>query len=391
MKIGINASCFNIPSTGLGQYLIHLTNTMVEIDQQNEYFILGPETQIPDDFHHMQLHAVRPVPIWARCHQRLEQVIWDQWTGPTAARRAKVDLYHVPCLPPPLLPHTPMVVTIHDVIPFRLPLYRTEIKFSIYTRMLAPATKRANLIIAISQYTKQDMIDVLKLPPERIRVIYEAAGDEYSPITNPTELAAVRAHYGLGKRYVFYLGGLDHRKNVLQLVRAFAQLYYRLADPDLQLFIAGDPDRRRGPLYPDPRPLAAELGVSDRIIYHFVEEKDKPILYSGAEVFVFPSLYEGFGLPPLEAMACGAPVICSNRTSLPEVVGNAAITLDPDDTLALVDAMYGVLTNQMLRADLCARSLQRASQFNWRRTASETIAVYEEVFARSQRYTIQPA
>ncbi len=385
MKIGINASCFKIPSTGLGQYLIHLTNTMVEIDQQNEYIILGPEPEVPDDFHHMQLHTVHPVPFWARCHKRLEQVIWDQWTGPAAARRAKVDLYHVLSPHPPLLPHMPMVVTIHDLIPFRLPLYRTEIKFGIYTRLLAPVAKHAALIIADSQHTKQDMIDVLKLAPERIRVIYLAAGEEYRPITNPTELAAVRARYGLGKRYVFYLGGLDHRKNVLQLVRAFAQVYYRFADPDLQLFIAGDPDKRSGPLYPDPRPLAAELGVSDRIIYRFVEEKDKQALYSGAEVFIFPSLYEGFGLPPLEAMACGAPVICSNRTSLPEVVGDAAITLDTDDTLALADAMYGVLTNQLLRADLCARSLQRASQFNWRRTASETISVYEEAFVRSRR------
>src|SRR6202035_1856689 len=113
--------------------------------------------------------------------------------------------------------------------------------------------------------------------------------------------------------------------------------------------------------------------------------EDKSAVYSGASLFVFPSLYEGFGLPPLEAMACGAPVICSNRTSLPEVVGDAAITLNPDDTGAMVDAMYGVLTNQTLRANLSVRSLQRAAQFNWRKTAAETIAVYEEVFAQYQR------
>lgn len=227
----------------------------------------------------------------------------------------------------------------------------------------------------------------MHIPPERVRVIYLAAGDEYHPIADPSIRAEVRARYGVGERYIFYLGGLDVRKNVPQLVRAFAQLYQRLADPELQLFIAGDPDKLAGPpaLFPDPRPLAAELGVTDRIIYHFVEEKDKPALYSGAAAFVFPSVYEGFGLPPLEAMSCGAPVICSNRTSLPEVVGDAALLLDPNDTEALVDAMCGILTNEALRADLCACSLQRAAQFSWRKTARERVGVYEEFFARKRQ------
>ncbi|HET8853098.1 MAG TPA: glycosyltransferase family 1 protein, partial [Ktedonobacteraceae bacterium] len=218
-----------------------------------------------------------------------------------------------------------------------------------------------------------------------VLVIYEAAGDEYRPITDPSVLAAVRARYGLGERYVLCLSGLDQRKNIPQLVRAFAQLYRQPGDPNLQLFISGNPDKQRGPLFPDPRPVASELGVTNQIVYRFVEEEDKPALYSAASVCVFPSLYEGFGLPPLEAMSCGAPVICSNRTSLPEVVGDAAISLDPNDTEALAEAMHSVLTNKTLEADLRARSLQRAAQFSWRKTASETIAAYEEAFARSKK------
>ena len=249
------------------------------------------------------------------------------------------------------------------------------------------AAYKAALLITFSKHARQDIVDLMHIPPERVRVIYLAAGDEYHPVLDPSKQTEVRARYGVGEHYIFYLGGFDQRKNVLQLVRAFAQLCYRIANPNLQLFIAGDLGKQNGlpSLFPDPRSLAAELGVSDRIIYRFVEEKDKPALYSGAEAFVYPSSYEGFGLPPLEAMSCGAPVICSNRTSLPEVVGDAAITLNPDDTGAMVDAMYGVLTNQTLRADLSERSLQRAAQFNWRKTAIETIAVYEEVFAQRQR------
>ncbi|GCE17745.1 glycosyltransferase family 4 protein [Dictyobacter kobayashii] len=189
----------------------------------------------------------------------------------------------------------------------------------------------------------------------------------------------------MGERYIFYLGGLDQRKNVPQLVRAFARLHAQIGDPDLQLLIAGNPDKNKGSLFPDPRPVAADLGMSGQIIYRFIEEEDKPALYSGAGVFVFPSLYEGFGLDPLEAMSCGAPVVCSNRTSLPEVVGDAAISVDPEDTKALVDAMYHVLTDEELRSDLRARSLQQAKRFHWHKAAQQTLAVYEEVLARKKK------
>src|SRR5581483_3733175 len=181
-----------------------------------------------------------------------------------------------------------------------------------------------------------------------------------------------------------YLGGLDQRKNVPQLVRAFAYLYKQMDEPDLQLFISGNPDKQTGPFFPDPRPVAAELGVSEHVTYRFVEEEDKPAVYSCASLFVSPTLYEGFGLPPLEAMACGAPVVCSNRTSLPEVVGDAALTVDPEDTQALVEAMRRVLTDDTLQADLRARSLQRATLFSWHKTAKETLAVYEEVLAKAK-------
>ena len=230
------------------------------------------------------------------------------------------------------------------------------------------------------------MIDALKLPAERIRVIYEAAGEEYQPVTDPETLARVRARYGVGERYIFYLGGLDYRKNVPLLVRAFAHLYQQMHEPGLQLLIAGNPDKKSGPLFPDPRPVAADLGMSGQIIYRYIEEEDKPAVYSGASAFVFPSSYEGFGLDPLEAMRCGAPVICSNRTSLPEVVGDAAITFDPDNTGQLVAEMRRVLSDSDLAADLRVRSLRQAAKFSWKKTAEETLAVYEEVYKRSRKH-----
>lgn len=245
-------------------------------------------------------------------------------------------------------------------------------------RLVAHAAHKATLIITVSQHSKQDMIDALKLPAERIRVIYNAAGDEFFPIADQAVLAETRKRYGVGDEYIFYLGGLDQRKNVPQLVRAFGHLYKQLGNPNLQLFISGNPDKQNGAFFPDPRPVAAELGITEQVIYRFVEDKDKPAMYSGASLFAFPAIYEGFGLPPLEAMSCGAPVVCSNRTSLPEVVGDAALSVDPDDTQALVEAMKRVLTDNMLRNDLRARSLKQAAKFNWRKAATETISAYEE-------------
>lgn len=386
MKIGINTYFFKFPASGSGQYLLHLLQALAEVDQENQYILLGLHP-IPIKIRALTSfpYVVAPVPTLASRNASIENLTWEQFTAPSAARKAGVDLLHTPYFAPPFFPRTPGVITIHDVIPLRLPQYRTDPKMKAYLQLITRAARKATLIITISQHAKHDMIDALHLPPERIRVIYEAAGDEYRPISDPAVLAEVRARYGLNERYILYLGGLDQRKNVPQLVRAFAHLFQQMRDPDLQLLIAGNPDKQRGTLFPDPRPVAAGLGMTGQIIYRFIEEEDKPAIYSGASVFVFPSLYEGFGLTPLEAMSCGTPVICSNRTSLPEVVGDAAISLDPDNIHEMVEAMHSVLTNSELRADLHVRSLQRAAQFNWHKTAAETIAAFEEAFVRSKR------
>lgn len=389
MKIGVNTMFFRHPASGSGQYLIHLLNALAEIDTQNEYVLVGPDPlkeSVKQQLRASFAHHVKPVAGPLGRNPSFEKMTWEQWTGPSMARKLGVDVFHVPHFAPPLLTgSTPVVATIHDVIPLRLPLYHASARAKVYSNVVSRAAHRATMVITISQHAKQDIMDVLKLPAERIRVIYQAASDDIKPVEDPEKLAAARARYGLTGRYVFYLGGLDARKNVPQLVRAFSHLYKRLGDPNLQLLISGNPDKQRGSLFPDPRPVAADLGMSGQILYRFVEEEDKAAVYSGASVFVFPSLYEGFGLNPLEAMACGSPVICSNRTSLPEVVGDAAISLDPDDLPAMIEAMYNVLTNDELSADLRARGLARAKLFSWRKTASETLKVYEEAVARKKK------
>ncbi len=383
MKIALNGLFYQSLSNGSGQYVTQLLKTLVQIDEDNDYVVLGPR---PLTIQHAPYpYRVYPVPTPTAKSENIAKVTWEQFTAPTAARQEHADIYHVPYFAPPLLPRTPTVVTIQDIIPLRLPAYQPAGKVKTYMQLVARASHRATEVIAISQHVKQDIIDVLHIPAERIHVIYQAASEDYQPIVDPQRLAQARTRYGVGERYIFYLGGLDQRKNVPQLVRAFAHLYAKIGDPHLQLLIAGNPDKQKGDLFPDPRPVASSLGMEGQIIYRFIEEEDKAAMYSGASLFVFPSLYEGFGLTPLEAMACGAPVVCSNRTSLPEVVGDAALLVDPENITALVEAMRSVLVNDELRADLRARSLQRAKVFTWRKTASETLAVYQKIRSQKKR------
>ncbi|GCE48823.1 glycosyltransferase involved in cell wall biosynthesis [Thermosporothrix hazakensis] len=382
MKIGINALFYQQPFNGSAQYLSQLVRALQEIDQHNVYLLFGPQ---PITLQPTFPYRVRQVPTLARKNENIEKVFWEQITGPAAARAAGVDLFHVPYFASPLFPQTPTVVSVQDIIPLRLPAYQGDIRVKLYMQLVARATHNASKIITISQHAKRDIIDRLHIPEERIRVIYQAAGDEYRPITDPDTLARVRARYGIGERYIFYLGGLDHRKNVPQLVRAFVRLYQELGDPQLQLLVSGNPEKQKGPLFPDPRPFGAELEAKGKILYRFVEDEDKPAIMSGASLFVYPSAYEGFGLPPLEALCCGAPVACSNRTSLPEVVGDAALTFDPDNLDAFVETMKRGLTDETVRSTLRERARYQTQQFSWKKTAEATLAVYEEVYATTKR------
>jgi glycosyltransferase involved in cell wall biosynthesis len=392
MKIGISGIFLKYPSSGLGQLLIHLLKSLEQVDQNNKYILLGSPSTPWDNVAGTRFPIqIAPVPAFAARKANTEQIMWEQFSGPAAASKAGVDLFHIPYYAPPLILRSPTIITIADVIQLCSPLYREGVpaQRKLYLDLIAHAARKASLVITLSQHARQEIVETLKIPPERIRVIYPAVGDELVPISDPEVLVKTRNRYGLGEHYILYLGGLDRRKNVLHIVGAFGALYQQFGDPHLQLFIAGDPDRQSGPLYPDPRPVAAELGITSQIVYRFVEEKDKAAIYSGASLFVFPSLYEGFGLTPLEAMRCGTPVICSNCTSLPEVVGDAAISLNPDDTQAWAQAMMRVLNDDTLRADLRARGLRRATQFTWHKAANETLTAYEEVIEHSRELTVE--
>jgi glycosyltransferase involved in cell wall biosynthesis len=363
MRIGINAFFLDRPETGSGQYLRHLLAALAKADPTNEYLLISPGPA----------HSISNIqyPISNRAKLWFEQVSF-----PRACRH--LDLAHVPYFASPLFPTVPTVVTIHDLIPLILPAYRGSLLVRLYTLLVAAAARKAEAIITVSQAAKRDIVRCLHIPPERIHITYEAAGEAFHPVKDEAQLAAIRQKYALPERYLLYLGGFDQRKNLSTLLRAFALLVNR--HQQARLVIAGQLPGRDSPMFPDPHRLVREVGIEERVIFTgWVPEEDKLALLSGATAFVFPSLYEGFGLPAAEALACGTPVIASNRSSLPEVVGEGGILVEPTDAEALAEAMEMLLVDDALRAELRQRALAQATQFSWKQTALETLAAYRKV------------
>lgn len=382
MRIAFNGLFLQDPGSGTGQYTRHLLEALGRVDGVNEYVILSPHdmTDVPETPSTFEWRTA-PVGRLERGGRNVEKLVWEQYTFAAAAKRERARLMHVPHFAPPLLTHgIPSIVTIHDVIPLRLPAYRASPASMAYAQVVAQAAKRTTMVIADSEFSKRDIMELVGLPEDRIRVILLAPAPQFRRIVDPERLRAVRERYGVGERFVLCIAGLDQRKNISTLVAAFAAVFHEIGDPELRLFISGDPKRLgSSPHFPDWRPLATTLGIANQVLCDFVAEEDKPGLYSATSCFVYPSLYEGFGLPPLEAMACGAPVVSSERTSLPEVVGRAGILVNPEDPDALGGAIRRVLTSSELRDDLRARALAHSKRFNWGQVAVDTSAVYAEV------------
>jgi glycosyltransferase involved in cell wall biosynthesis len=379
MRIAVNAQWLSAPHSGSGRYIYNLLDALGQLDSKNEYIVLSPLPLSARPTRSAKFQwKTEPIRL-ARIRPGIEKFLWEQRAFPQAARKFDADLIHTPYFGPPLRTyHLPSVVTILDVIPQRLPAYQDSLSGRAFIRLAERASRQSSTIIAISEHCKSDIVDVLGIPPERIHVTYLAADPRFAPASSEAQLN-LRQRLRMTGPFVLNVGGMDARKHIAGLLQAFAEVYRQLGNPDLRLFIAGDPAKLgASALFPDWRPLAAKLGMTDKVICTPVAEEDLAPLYSATDCFAFTSLYEGFGLTPLEAMACGAPVVCSNRTALPEVVGEAGLLIDPLDIQALSAAILRVLTSAETAQDLRARGLARAGQFTWERVARQTLAVYSQ-------------
>jgi glycosyltransferase involved in cell wall biosynthesis len=378
MRIGLDLSPAVQHHAGIGRYAFELAVAMLRVDPRNEYlaFYNAPtQSEVPDaPLDQLPRHTIRlSNKPWRMCVSLgyLLAMNLDRWL-PTC------DVFHATdhLLPP--VRHARTVFTVFDVTFLLYPQYHLPLNRWYLSLMMPHFLKRADAIIAVSECSKRDVLRVYDIVPEKIRVIYAGVAPAFRPIDSRTEFERVRAKYQLPPRFILYFGTIEPRKNLLTLLDAFQALLQKNGRTP-HLVIAG----QRGWLFQPVLDRVRALGLEGQV--HFtgrVDEADAPALMNLADVFVFPSLYEGFGLPPLEAMACGIPVICSNASSLPEIVGDAGILFEPRDTRGLLVAMSRVLENDGTKKELKELGLRQAQKFSWERAARTTLQVYEE--ARSQ-------
>lgn len=372
MNVGINAHLLTFSqgyrNAGVGRYIYYLLRALAERDDAMRYTVFchdAPRQGDPARGPHTRFVTSRIDTIEPKRRILYEQAVLP-WLLP-----GRVDLLHAPVNVVPLLSVVPSVVTIHDlsfmVMPDRfLPAKRRYLET--FTRL---TVRRARHVIADSEHTRGDVIRLLGLPPERVTAVPLGVSEHFRP-SSEEELARFRDRHGLPERYLFYLGTLEPRKNLVTLLRAYARLRGR--GLDWPLVLAGG----KGWLYEDVFKAVEDLNLSDHVRFAgYVSFEEQPLWYGAATIFVYPSTYEGFGLPVLEAMACGTAVVTSTASSLPEAAGDAGLLIDCRDEEALAGAIERLAGDEELRTDLARRGLAQAARFPWSRTAAETVRVYE--------------
>ncbi len=372
MRIGIDATAMPVELYGAGNYIFHLIQTLLRVDTENEYVVFTKSIHTPifRTFRRAQL-----VPL--SFSSRLFRVAWEQTVLPVLVRQHRLDLLHSPHYTMPVWRTCRSVVTFHDMTFYLYPEMHLLSKRLFFGAMISLSARRADALIAISVSTRADTIRLLKTKPEKIFTVPYGIDPSFHSMVDPSALNEIRARYHLPQKFILYVGNLEPRKNLPTLLRAFARVIEK--DGAWNLVMAGSRGWKDAKVFSTVK----ELGLADRVSFPgFIPQFDLPVVYSLASVFVYSSLYEGFGLPVLEAMACGVPVITSNISSMPEIVGGAGILVDPHNEVELAEAMQRVLTDRALHDKLARDGRERSKQFSWERTARETLAIYKRVAQR---------
>ena len=371
MRVAIDTR--KVHDFGIGTYIRNLLRQLARIDRETEYVLLcreqdlGIAAQLGPNFRTIR----EPSPNYS-----LREQIHIPWV----LRRERPDVYHAPhyVLPPAVFCRS--VVTIHDCIHLMFPQYLPNRAAFAYARAsMWAAVHRSDRILTVSAASKRDILRLFDVPPEKVVVVYNAIDEHFSTEPSPEHISRVRERYQLDHQFVLYVGNIKPHKNLVRLIEAFSRL--RQDHGDIKLLIIGDEISKL--------PALRRAVHSHKLHKHvrflgYLKDDTLTVLYRLAAVFVFPSLYEGFGLPPLEAMASGTPVVTSNLSSLPEVTGDAAVLVDPYDVDSIEHGIRRVLDDPALADDLRRKGLQRAREFSWERSVEETLRVYRDVAGRGQ-------
>lgn len=365
MNIAIDASRITRRNrTGTENYALQLLRHLLALESQHHYSLYFRD--VPP------LGLLHPQPNWTE-HVIPWRRMWTHLRFASALWKTRPALTFVPAHTLPRYFPGKAVVTVHDLGYLYFPDAHPTKERRYLDWSTAFSARRATLVLADSQATQADLIQHYHIPSEKIRVVYPGVDESLQPVTDPQRLASVRAQYGISERYLFFLGTLQPRKNIERLVKAYARWCVRFNVSDVQLVLSGNV----GWLYQE----AWTADIAGVHLTGYVADEDIATLYSGAIAFLFPSLYEGFGFPVLEAMRCGIPVVCANTSSLPELVEDAALLVDPLNVDAMALAIQRVVVDEALRQDLINKGYHQAAQFTWQHTAERTLAVLEEALA----------
>ncbi len=364
MRIGIDARALGSGGGGDENYTRNVVRALGAVDHDNDYTLfLTPGLPQPmiSNTERMRRVTLYPKNLQARILLSM----------PVAVARERVDVLHAQYLAPLLCPSR-LVVTVHDISFEHYPEFFTPAAVT-QLRALVPLTiRRAAKVLTVSEYSKRDIVRRYCVPPDKVVVAHGQADPMFRPLHDQSALAEVRTRYGTGEHFILCVSNLQPRKNLKTLINAYVRL--RQADRTRhKLVLVG----RKAWLYDDTFAVARALGYADDLVFTgYVSDDDLVALYNAADLFVYPSIFEGFGAPPLEAMTCGTPVITSNTSSLPEVVGDAALLVDPLDVEKLATTIAAVLGDAGLRADLSRKGLRRADAFSWETTARTILRTY---------------
>jgi len=371
MRIAINTMAMKRELYGVGNYIKNFVRALAAIDRENDYVLFASTdnkchlTGLGENF------SIELAP-----SNRMLRLPWEQSVLPLRLKQKRIDVCHGATFVTPLLKTCGHVVSIHDMTFHLTPERHSPFKRAYFRAMIPEMVRRSEKVIAISESTKRDLVRLMDIDEEKICVTHLGVDTRFRPITDEEELTKVRQKYNLPAKYILYVGLIEPRKNVEALVDAY---HTDSMHTEFELVLAGNLGWGYAPLLEKIR----KSQLRDRIrMPGYVADSDLPALFSMAATFVYPSAYEGFGLPVLEAMACGAPVITSQVSSLPEVAGDAAILVDPSDPRALVTALQRVLADDQLRRSLSEKGIQRARLFTWEKTAQKTLGVYNEITER---------
>lgn len=371
MKIGIDARAAKwYRGTGIGTYTYQLLNSINKLEDKNEYLLFIPEKS------NLEIKFNQNI-LLRNISNESDGSFWNEVNIPNILKDNEVDLYHVPQngIGLPKYKNCPFIITLHDIIPYKMPETVGKVYLKLFLEQMPNIISLCDGIITVSNFSKRDIIDKFNYPEDKIFVTPLAAENIYKPYTKEISKEIIKQKYQINGDFILYVGGFSPRKNILGLIEAFSKLISR-KKYQINLIIAG----KFGKSYADYKQRTIDLNIEDKVIFPgYISMEHVPFLYCASTAFVYPSFYEGFGLPPVEAMACGVPVIASKVTSIPEILKDAALYTDPYDIDNMSLCLEQILEDNSLRNNLISKGLLRASELSFEATAEKTIEAYYKV------------